>query len=189
MPASLDPRLVHQIVSSFPASGDWKQVCCAELRVATISNSDARNWSPLTLAGSKGGVYAFLFPHKFFAAPRTIMLDGPGQRGIPFEFSALPNQLADNDGFVAYVGRAANLLQRFHWHFSLAATNTGAQVQYGLVKCGACQNRKEAVSFMLDHARIAFHILHGDDHAANRDVIELSLCSRFMSPFNIKSER
>jgi len=90
---------------------------------------------------------------------------------------------------VAYVGRAANLLQRFQWHFSLAQINTGAQVQYGLVKCGACQNRKEAVTFMLNHARIAFHFLHGDERAANRDIIELSLCSRFMSPFNIKSER
>ncbi len=41
---------------------------------------------------------------------------------------------------------------------------------------------------MLDHARIAYHIIHGDDHAANRDIIELSLCGKLMSPFNIKSE-
>jgi len=82
MPATLDPALVRQVVNSFPASGHWKQVCCAELRAALASNSDARNWSPLTLTGSKGGVYAFLFPQKFFAAARTIMLDGPGQRGI-----------------------------------------------------------------------------------------------------------
>ena len=42
---------------------------------------------------------------------------------------------------------------------------------------------------MLDHATIAFRILNGIEHAANRDIIEISLCAKFMSPFNIKSER
>ena len=47
-----------------------------------------------------------------------------------------------NGQLVAYVGRAANLLQQFRWHFSLAERNTGAQVQYGLVKCD--KNRSAA---------------------------------------------
>jgi hypothetical protein len=188
MPAILKPDLVRRAVDSFPSAGEWQQITCAGLRAATISNPDARNWSPLTATGSKGGVYAFIFPKHFFADPRTIRLDGPGQRHIPFQFAAMPEHLADQAGFVVYIGRAANLLQRFHWHFSLTERNTGAQVQYGLVKCGICQNRKDADSFMLDHARIAYHIVHGDDQAANRDIIELSLCGKFMSPFNIKSE-
>jgi hypothetical protein len=188
MPANLNPDLVRRAVDSFPATGEWQQISCAELRAAKTLNPDARNWSPLTATGSKGGVYAFIFPKQFFADPRTIMLDGPGQRHIPFQFAAMPEQLTDHAGFVVYVGRAANLLQRFHWHFSLTERNTGAQVQYGLVKCGISKSRKDAVGFMLDHARIAYLIVHGDDHAANRDIIELSLCGKFMSPFNIKSE-
>jgi len=128
MPATLQPDFVRRVVNAFPSAGDWQQITCAELRVAKTLNPDARNWSPLTATGSKGGVYAFIFPKHFFADPRTIILDGPGRREIPFQFTALPEQLADHAGVVVYVGRAANLLQRFHWHFSLTERNTGAQV-------------------------------------------------------------
>jgi len=187
--AILQPELIHRIVESFPFSGEWQRLRCADLRAPTTGKPDARNWSPLTATGSKGGVYAFLFPKCHFDQPRKIVLDGPGQSKIPFKFTAIANLLTTDEQVVVYVGRAANLLQRFQWHFSLAERNTGAQVQNGLVKCRLCPRRKQAVSFMLDHATIAFRILNGIEHAANRDIIEISLCAKFMSPFNIKSER
>ena len=51
-----------------------------------------------------------------------------------------------------------------------------------------CPNRKAAVTFMLDHATIAYHLLSGDDHVADRDIVEVTLSGKFMAPFNIKSE-
>src|SRR5438045_3598502 len=93
MPASLHHGLVTRLVTSFPASGDWHQVCCAKLRANSLLRSDARNWSPFTPVGSTGGVYAFLFPQSFFLATRQIILDGPGRRQIPFHFSAQPKLL------------------------------------------------------------------------------------------------
>ncbi|MEK7469881.1 MAG: hypothetical protein AAB074_21140 [Planctomycetota bacterium] len=63
------------------------------------------------------------------------------------------------------------------------------QVRAGLVKSGFCVDRHLALDFMLQHAVIRYRELTGDEHAANRDLLELSLCARFAPPFNIKSER
>lgn len=61
-------------------------------------------------------------------------------------------------------------------------------MQYGLVKCGKCQDRPAAVTFMLDHASLAYCVLDGDENVANRDILEVALCALFRAPFNIKSE-
>ncbi len=90
---------------------------------------------------------------------------------------------------MAYVGKAMNFTQRLQWHFSAANKSTAAQVQYGLIKAGVCADRQIAVDFMLKHATIAHRELSADEHTANRDLLELSLCANFGSPFNIKSER
>lgn len=175
------------MTGEFP-QGDWQRVQGSGLHTPTGRNPKARKWALLHHVHQKGGNYAFLFPKEYFAEEREITLDGPGQRKIPFCFSTQSHPPIDGL-FVAYVGKAANLKQRFQWHFSLAAKNTGAQVQYGLVKAGICQDRQSAVDFMLKHASIVYRELTGDANAANRDLLELSLCARFAAPFNIKSER
>ena len=88
----------------------------------------------------------------------------------------------------AYVGRSANLLDRVQGHFSLSKKSTLAQVQYGLVNSKTCSARADAVRFMLDHATLAYVVLDGPVNVANRDVIEVALWAKYMTPFNIKSE-
>ena len=90
---------------------------------------------------------------------------------------------------MAYVGKATNLTQRLQWHFSAANKSTAARVQYGLIKAVICADRQIAVDFMLKHATIVYRELSADEHTGNRDLLELSLCAKFGSPFNIKSER
>jgi hypothetical protein len=43
--------------------------------------------------------------------------------------------------------------------------------------------------YLREHGRIVYHILPGPENRANRDIIELTLCSKYKPPFNIKSER
>ncbi|MFA6545459.1 MAG: hypothetical protein WCS99_13655 [Limisphaerales bacterium] len=183
----LDFEIVRTIADEFPL-GSWQRINCSRLHTPTGLNPRAREWELLTHVHKKGGNYAFLFPAGHFAEEREILLDGPAQRKIPFRFSTQSHPAIEGL-FVAYVGKAANLNQRFQWHFSLAEKNTGAQVQFGLVKSGICTDRQSAVDFMLKHATIVYRELSGDEHAANRDVVELSLCAKLASPFNIKSER
>jgi hypothetical protein len=189
LPARLDPARVRKVADAFPTSLDWQRLLCTSLRRQGSRGDDpARDWSPLKHCNKKGGLYAFLFPSLLFKAPRRIKLDGPSRRKIEFEFHADENLILPDGSFVAYVGRTSTLLVRLKLHFSLAKVNTGAQVQYGLVKCRIAKNRREAALFMLKHASIAYAILDGDAHVANRDIIEVALWSRYMTPFNIKSE-
>lgn len=183
----IDFDLVRACVENFP-HGDWQQLLGSHLHVGTERDPRARKWAALNHVVKKGGNYVFLFPEANFSEERKIILDGPGGRKIPFHFSS-KSHLPHSGLFVAYAGKAANLSQRFQWHFSLAARNTGAQVQYGLVKSGVCEDRQEAVDFMLANATIFYRELSGDENAANRDLLELSLCAKFAPPFNIKSER
>ena len=89
---------------------------------------------------------------------------------------------------VAYVGRSANLLDRVQGHFSLSRKSTLALVQYGLVNSQTCSTRADAVRFMLDNATLVYSVLNGAVNVANRDVIEVALWAKYMTPFNIKSE-
>jgi hypothetical protein len=184
--ARIDADLVRTVLGEFP-SGDWKTLRASSLRATGLPNL-SRTWTGLSSIRSVGGNYVFLFPACHFEQEREISLDGPGSRKIPFRFSSRSHPPCDGL-VVAYVGKAANLHQRFQWHFSLARRNTGAQVQYGLLKSGVCPSRSAAVEFMLLNAIIIYRTLPGDEHTANRDLLELSLCARFAPPFNIKSER
>lgn len=170
----IDFELVRTIAGEFPG-GSWQRLDCASLHRPTELNPRAREWELLTHVHKKGGNYAFLFPAAHFAEEKQILLDGPAQRKIPFCSSTQSHSVSDGL-FVAYVWKAANLHQRF-------------QVQFGLVKSGICTDRQSAVDFMLKHATIVYRELSADEHTANRDLLELSLCAKFGSPFNIKSER
>jgi hypothetical protein len=181
--ATLQPALIEGILGGFPDNEGWCLIPANRL----LGKRGTCDWTPLRHLNGQGGVYAFLFPADLFANSHTITLDGPNGRLIPFSFAA--KDVPPTSGrLVSYVGRAANLLQRFRWHFGLAKRNTGAQVQYGLVKCGKCQDRYAAVRFMLDNAPVAYCVLDGDGNVANRDIIEVALSARFRAPFNIKSE-
>ena len=185
--ARIDFAMVSSVSAEFP-KGSWKEMKGSSLHAPTPRDSRARAWGPLGPLRNIGGNYAFLFPAADFQEDQVIALDGPGGRKIPFIFSSSTQPTVDGL-LVAYVGKAANLHQRFRWHFGLAKKNTGAQVQYGLVKAGACADRGLAVDRMLRHCVIVYRELSGDENAANRDLLELSLCARFAPPFNIKSER
>ena len=93
MATRLHPESIRSIVGTFPCSGGWQTVQCADLRARTTRRPDARNWSPFAPADSKGGVYAFLFPKRVFVRAFQIKLHGPSGRSIRFEFSAIPNLL------------------------------------------------------------------------------------------------
>lgn len=183
----IDRNLVNSWTSEFPG-GSWQRVSGRDIHAPTSSRLNGRNWQAVEKVRKVGGNYVFLFPERFFSDEREIHLDGPSKRKIPFRF-CVKTHSAQNGHVAVYVGKASNLSQRFQWHFSLSERNTGAQVQSGLVKCGICKDRPEAVDFMLQHAVIFYREVPGDGHAANRDLLELSLCARFAPPFNIKSER
>ncbi len=187
MMARLDFALVNDLVEAFPG-GKWKRLDGTRLQCAERANGSSRTWKELEHVKERGGNYAFLFPKVLFAQDREIQLDGPAGAKLPFRFTA--SDFETIDGLVvAYVGKAANLHQRFQWHFSAANINTGAQVQYGLVKSGVSPDREAAIRLMLEQAVIVYLELHGDENVANRDLLELKLCARFGPPFNIKAER
>lgn len=186
MPAQLCPETIQNVVASFPFGGGWKHLECSTLRDG--QDSAKRRWTHVRDLRTEGGVYAFLAPVHFFAAPRTIHLHGPGGIQIPFEFT-LPGLSARPELGVVYAGKSSNLSQRIQFHFALGDRNYGGQVKHALVDCGIAADEVAAVLLMLAHAHIVFHELPGQDNAANRDVIELTLCAKYMPPFNIKSER
>ncbi len=179
--ARIDLEIVRTSAGDFPDG--WQRLSCNLLQ-----SPRSRSWKPLRHVRKKGGVYAFLFPEVHFAEDRQIQLDGPARRLIPFHFSTR-NHPPVGGYFVAYVGKASNLLQRLQWHFNLAQSTTVAQVQFGLIKSGISRDRHEAVEFMLQHGQIVYREFSGDTHVANRDLIEMSIFAKFAPPFNIKSER
>lgn len=185
--ARINLQLVHAIADQFTL-GEWQRLDCTLLHRPTKNRPRACAWDLLARVRSRGGNYAFLFPEGHFTMEHQILLDGPSKRQIPFCFSTRTHPTSDGQ-FVAYVGKATNLTQRLQWHFGGAGKSTAAQVQYGLVKAGICADRQIAVDFMLKHATIVYRELSGDEHAANRDLLELSMCAKFAPPFNIKSER
>jgi hypothetical protein len=147
-----------------------------------------RDWSPLKNCEKKGGVYAFIFPGDLFSAPRRIELHSPRKQTIPFEFLSHSELLLPDGRMVVYVGRSANLLDRIRGHFGLGENSTLTQVRNGLVNAKICKNNRDAVLFMLAHATLAYTELDGPINVANRDVIEVALWAKYMTPFDIKSE-
>ena len=187
--AKLDPALVRKIVMGFPESPDWQSLNCAELvQSARAKKLKTRDWSPLDHCKGIGGVYAFIFPAHLFSVPRRIELHSPNKQTITFEFSSHPELLLPDGRMAIYIGRSANLLDRIQGHFGLSKVSTLAQVQFGLYKSGMCSSRAEAVLFMLKDATLAYTVLDGPINVANRDVIEVALWAKYMTPFNIKSE-
>jgi hypothetical protein len=183
--AKLDPTLVSNIVADFPNTQYWQSLACADL----IKPKQAtRDWAPLKHCEKKGGVYAFIFPNHLFRTPCRIKLHSPSKQTIIFEFSSHPDLLLPDGRMVVYIGRSANLLDRIQGHFGLIEKSTLAQVRNGLVNSGICGDLTEAVRFMLEHATLAYTKLDGPINVANRDVIEVALWAKYMTPFNIKSE-
>ena len=188
MPAVLNSKLINEVVKSFPNLGKWKQIRCKSLRDPRYKASNKRSWAILDELKGNGGVYAFLLPQNLFKRAHEISLHGPNKRIIQFGFSVGETQLVGEGQYVSYVGRASNLLTRVQWHFYLHEKSTTSQMRKGLVNCGLCKDGEAAISLILDHATIAWHVLDGDANVANRDIIEVSLWGKFMPPFNIKSE-
>lgn len=183
--AKLDPALVRNIVDDFPNGKYWQSLAGANLINPLRAT---RDWAPLKHCEKKGGVYAFIFPSHLFSAPRRIDLHSPNKQTITFEFSSHPDLLLPDGRMVVYIGRSANLLDRIQGHFGLGEKSTLAQVRNGLVNAKICHTREAAVNFMLKHATLAYTVLDGPTNVANRDVIEVALWAKYMTPFNIKSE-
>lgn len=191
--ARLDPALVRTTIEGFPNAPIWQSLSCAKLIESTRATANgARDWMPLQNCKKKGGLYAFLFPGHLFRTPQRIALHAPqknkSKQTIQFEFSSHADLLLPDGRMVAYIGRSANLLNRIKGHFGLSKRSTLAQVQYGLVNCKTCCDRADAVRFILKHATLVYTLLDGPSNVANRDVIEVALWAKYMTPFNIKSE-
>jgi excinuclease UvrABC nuclease subunit len=106
---------------------------------------------------------------------------------IEYEYTLPP---CGADGFgVVYVGRSTNLGQRWRGHFTRGERKDGGQVKFGIFDSGIQSDHDEALRVLREHARVVYTVLPGDEHCANRDILELSLCARLAPPFNIKSER
>jgi hypothetical protein len=134
-----------------------------------------------------GGVYATLLPTSWFFPSRGLHLHGPKKCIIPFEFTVRKPMKGYG---VVYVGRTANLRQRFQGHLTKGERKDGGQVKHGLMDCGLYPDDEDgALRALREHGRIIYVELSGPEYCANRDILEMSLCARFGPPFNIKSER
>ncbi|MFC4314484.1 hypothetical protein ACFPN2_35790 [Steroidobacter flavus] len=186
-PARLNADLIQQVIQSFPCDGGWQELACSILRPDRAAK---RSWTSVSaeLSG-QAGLYAFLFPRTQFSRTFTFELDGPAKRKIPFGFCVEDLPVVAKDYFVAYVGRSANLLQRLQWHFQSWEESTAAQVRKALIRCGYVRSVEEAVDFMIQHGKVVYRRMPGDENVANRDIIEVALWATYRCPFNIKSER
>lgn len=183
--ARLNPSLFHKAAKSFPRS-PWQAV-----------NPPHRRGTDWGLGTHEAGVYAFLFPKAEFPTTLTIHLHRgqvtpKGDRHEVVEFVFEPGSVRDLPAglFAAYVGRTTDLRRRLRWHFSVSEQTTAAQVRKGLQDV-LNVSRHDTVEFMRRHATVVFLTdgLSGLENTANRDILELTLCARFGTPFNIKAER
>lgn len=190
MPARLDLKLVRQLAGCFPDNAQvWRTLSTRDF-IADRAGRFFSDWSSIKHLEEIGGVYAILLPVAWFSAPRTLHLHAPhSHKGvpIPFEFT-IPELTIDGYG-VVYVGRSANLAQRWRGHLTPGDRNKGGQVKYGLADCEFEADLTRALQALRENARIVYTVLSGPDQCANRDILECSLCARFGPPFNIKSER
>jgi hypothetical protein len=182
--ATLDLRLVKQLVECFP-NDPWKTIF-TRIFIADRNEQFFSDWSSTKHCKDVGGVYALLLPTIWFSPARIMDLHGPNKCAIPFEFT-LPDLM---DGYgVVYVGKSSNLCQRWQGHLTPGKRKDGGQVKHGLIDCGLARNEESALRILREHARIIYTELSAPEHCANRDMLEMSLCTRFAPPFNIKSER
>jgi len=193
MTAELDKELIENVISGFPDSGGWSLIRCAEIARHPSDTSHSPNWNLLLeRIGPEAGLYAFLLPKSEFNEPFTFQLYGPRKNGearrVPFKVDVKYLDSVLGDRFVAYVGRSANLRKRLQWHFHATKNSTAAQVREALCHARQCEIR-DALRFMVEHACVAYYRLPGDLNVANRDIVEVALWAKYLSPFNIKSER
>ena len=194
--AKLDPDRVREIVAGFPESAGWKTFKCSALVTSDRAiKLGKRDWSLLEHCKDQGGVYAFIFPGDIFSArknPQPINLHAPMAGGakqtIPFAVETHQDLLLKDGRMVVYIGSSADLLGRIQGHFGAGEKSTLTQVRNGLVNSGVCDTTENAVKYMLTHATLVYTMLPGDVNVANRDIIEVSLWGKYMTPFNIKSE-
>lgn len=182
--ATLDRELIERISDSFPNRGEWERLDSRNF--LNPQRPRYRSWACINHLDGIGGIYAFLLPADFFTE-RTIHLHSTRGSRIPFHFTAAP--ITEDDFAVVYIGRTANFRNRFEEHHSTGNRLAAAQVKYRLIDCGLCGDQRPAIDFLHQHARIMWHRLTGQENAANRDIIELTLCARYMPPFNVKAER
>jgi hypothetical protein len=189
MKATLNLSLVRRLDESF-SKENWSAI---KSNIFVANDSDGRflsNWNATKELDGIGGVYAILLPTVWFSPSRILHLHAPHKhegKGIPFEFN-LPDFTGEGYGIV-YVGRTANLRQRWRGHFCRGERKDGGQVKYGMVDCGVSVDCDSALRDLRQHAQIIYTVLTGPENCVNRDILEISLCARFAPPFNIKSER
>jgi len=185
--STLNADLIQRVIKSFPCDEGWRELACRFLRP---DGARKRSWTGISMdLSGQADLYAFLFPKARFPRSLTFDLDGPAKRKIPFRFCVEDLPTVMNDYFVAYVGRSSNLLNRLQWHFQGSEQSTAAQVRKALIKCGYVGGVNDAVDFMIQHGRIVYRCMPGDENVANRDIIEVALWAGYRCPFNIKSER
>jgi hypothetical protein len=183
--AKLDLPRVRQLVECFP-SNPWRTIF-TRVFIADRDEQFFSDWRSVKQLKQIGGVYAILLPTTWFSSVRTLLLHAPRKCTISFEFTL---QDLTGDGYgVVYVGRTANLQQRWRGHLTKGKRKDGGQVKNGLKDCGCEPDEESALRALRAHARIIYTTLPGPENCANRDVLEMSLCARFGPPFNIKSER
>lgn len=187
-PARLDAELVRGLAKSFPGP-PWQSISTSVF-VADRGLRIWSNWSSAKHLEGVGGVYAILLPTAWFETPRILQLHAPhSHAGVPINYEFTVPELEGEGYGVVYVGRTANLCERWQGHLTAGERKDGGQVMHGLVDCKLHDNQKPALRELRKHARIIYTALPGSENCANRDILEVSLCARFGPAFNIKSER
>lgn len=184
--ATLDLLLVRRLAECFP-SDPWQTISTRTFIAADRNGECYSTWSSAKHLKKVGGVYAILLPTAWFAPARILHLHAPQGSTISYQFT-LPDLTGDGYG-IAYVGRTADLCQRWRLHLTKGKRKDGGQVKHGLMDCGREQTEDSALRALREHARIIYTELRDPKNCANRDVLEMSLCARFGPPFNIKAER
>lgn len=186
MTAKLDAELIRKIAKDFPKKGAWEKMQCNEC----LPNEAKKrvSFSHFKRLEDVGGIYAVFLPVNYFDRPRTIQLHASLGTQIPFQFTLSDDVVADYA--LVYIGRTSRLGKRWKTHLSSEISKTGGQVQQALRESGVVSKTAgSARAFLRQHGLIYYHKLSGPVNCANRDMIEIALCAKYMAPFNIKAER
>lgn len=184
---SINRTLVSRLADEYPHHS-WKQVTFSNYHKPTERRPNRLDWRHLSELKGVGGVYVFCMPEEFLAVPRSIILHGPSGSKVEFIFDRETHPSLDGRSII-YVGKASDLYNRFRWHFGTAKDSTASQVRNGLFNSLKLEGVHFAISEMLKFTRVSFLPLPGPENAANRDLLEITMCAKFAPPFNIKSER
>lgn len=188
MPARLDRPLVTALADAFPHGDGWHTFECRDVIVSNGGYLRAQ-WGALESLHGQAGVYAIVLPVGWFEPSRVIKLHAPHTHDSPIEFEFNVPPLPDLGVGVVYGGKTTDLKRRIRLHLSRGEEKDGGQVKFGLMNCDLHETQDEALRALREHGQVIYTILDGRDHAANRDVLEITLCAKFAPPFNIKSER